>query len=183
MAKTRYLSATEKTIVLTIASFTAYLDDRVNTWEGIKRPKDQIKYTKMAKSFLQKVVNIMMKDISEEQLVKLIGGDVVEYRRGPGGAPIRRTVHVDGELHKMLCVVKYKDDAEREYKKMAELDGNVAMPVGDLDKIIDFALASCNLCELCGDDVKNCDIRQLFIKYHANPLNQEPGDGCPYRQA
>lgn len=64
---------------------------------------------------------------------------------------------------------------------MEKLDSTVSVEVGDLDKLIYFSLASCTLCDLCGDDVKACDMRELFIKYGALPLNCEPGDGCPFR--
>lgn len=182
MARDKYLSSTEKTVALTIASFTSYLDDQVELWEKLKRPKEQIKYAKMAKSFGLKVLDFIMKDVNPDQVAKLVGGEVPVYSRGPGGVPIRRMIKIEGELNKMQVVVKYKDEATREYARMEKLDNLVHMEVGDLDKIIYFGMASCNLCELCGDDVKACDMRELFIKYDAIPLNTDPGDGCPYRQ-
>lgn len=181
MARDKYLSATEKTVVLTVAAFTSYLDDHIELWQQLKRPTDQIKYAKMAKSFGLKVLDFLMKDINADQVAKLVGGDVPVYSRASGGALVKRTIHVEGELNKMQVIVKYKDAAVREYDRMEKLDSLVHMEVGDLDKIIYFGMASCNLCELCGDDVKACDMRELFIKYGAIPINKEPGEGCPYR--
>lgn len=181
MAQDKYLSAAEKTVALTIASFTSYLDDLIELWTKINRPKDQIKYAKMAKSFGLKVLDFIMKDVNPDQVAKLVGGEVPLYSRGPGGALIKRTVKIDGELNKMQVIVKHKDEAAREYARMEKLDSLAHMEVGDLDKLIYFGMASCNLCELCGDDAKVCDMRQLFFKYDALPLNTDPGDGCPFR--
>ena len=177
----RYLSATEKAVALTLGAFIAYLDDVTEKWQELKRPKDRVKYAKMAKSFASKVLVDILKDVHPEQVAKLTGGDVPLYRRGADSTLIKQNVRVPGALDKMEVVVKYKDEAVREYAKIEKLDSVIAMEVGDLDKLIYFGLASCNLCDLCGADVEACDMRQLFIKYEAMPLNTEPGDGCPFR--
>lgn len=176
-----YLSSEEKSVVLTIGSFIAYMSDKATVWEKLKRSKDQIKYAKMARSFAQKSIDLIMQDVSEEQVTKLVGGNVVVYKRGPYGS-VRAIEHVKGEMADMQVVVKYRDEAKREYARIEKLDENVSVAVGDLDQLLYFGMASCSLCDLCGQDVTDCDIRKLFIKYHGQPLNLTPGEGCPFRK-
>jgi len=181
MARDKYLNSAEKTVILTLASFSSYLGEHIELWTDLKRSKDQLKYAKMGKSFVGKVIDIIMEDLNADQVAKLVGGDVPVYNRGYAGSLIKQTVRVTGELDQMQVVVKFKDEAIREYARMEKLDSTVSVEVGDLDKLIYFSLASCSLCDLCGDDVTACDMWELFLKYGALPLNCEPGDGCPFR--
>lgn len=157
MAK-KYLNAQEKSIALTIASISTYLDDRIEEWIRVGRPKDQVKYAKMARSFLNKVLEFMVKDLDHDENTKIIK-----------------------ELRKMQVVVKYSDQAVKEYLDMQKLDSVTPVETEDLLEIVSLALASCDVCE---DPGEHCSFKKIFIKYDMAPPNLEPEPGgCPYRRA
>jgi len=152
----KYLNNKEKTVALTLAAFTTYLDDLIEEWTKIKRPKDQVKYAKMAKSFTFKVLDYMFKGLDQDEVQKVVK-----------------------ELKKMQVVVKYSYQAVKEYEEMKKLDSVTPVETADLLEIVQLALASCSVCEEPGD---GCPHKKLFIKYDMEPINLNPGPGgCPYR--
>jgi hypothetical protein len=127
----RYLNKIEKAQVLALASFISFMDDRAIDWEAIGRPKDQVKYTKMAKAFAQKVLDFLCGDLEAEELYKLLG------RRDSKGRKV-----VQGELDKMECVTRYKSEAVKEFEEMKRLDSVTPVETDDLLDIVTLALAS-----------------------------------------
>lgn len=153
----KYLNAQEKSIALTLAAFTAFLDDRIEEWTKIGRPKDQLKYTKMAKSFAHKVLDFMFSELDQDEVGKILR-----------------------ELKKMQVVTKYTTEAVREYEAMKKLDSVTPIETQDLLDIVQLALASCDVCEEPGDD---CHFKKLLIKQDIQPINADPKPGgCPYRR-
>ena len=151
-----YLNSAEKSIALTLAAFTAYLDDRIIEWTKISRPKDQVKYAKMAKSFTHKVLDFMFIGLDQDEVQKILK-----------------------ELGKMQVVTRYHSEAVKEYEAMKKIDSVTPVETQDLLDIVQLALASCSVCEEPGDDCKH---KKLFIKYDMEPYNLSPGPGgCPYR--
>jgi hypothetical protein len=152
----RYLNSQEKSKALTLAAFTAFLDDTIELWQQIGRPTDQIKYAKTAKTFTGKVMEIMFKDLDKDEVNKVVA-----------------------ETKKMEVVTKYKTEAVRVHKEIQKLESVTPVETDELLGIIELALASCSVCEEPGGD---CKYKKLFIKQDIQPLNLDPpAGGCPYR--
>lgn len=178
----RYLNAEEKSIALTLGGLMSFMEDKIELWTKLKRSKDLLKNAKMTRTYIEKTIRSILEDVDEEQVVKMFGSLVtVVNNRGEGSK--RTTTRIKGDIDKVQILLKLKDEAIREAKRLEAQPGIVAMDQDDLDKIIDFATYSCDLCESKGDDVKQCPYRKLFIKYDAMPINTDPGEtGCPFRK-
>lgn len=150
-----YLNRTEKTQALTIASFVAYVTDTANEWAKHSRDKDAVKSLRMAKSFMSRAMDSLFK-----------GLDPLEIRK------------VLNQVSKMEIVVKYSDEAAREYKRMQEIDGVTPVKTDDFYEICGQALGICSSCE---DRSRDCRLRELFIQYDVPVANLSPRPGeCPY---
>lgn len=181
MAK-KYLNATEKSIALTLGGFLGFLDATIDVWAKLKRSKDLLKNARTTRSFLNKTLESIVEDMDDEQVLKIFGG-TVSITKNNGEGSKSTVTRIKGDIDNIQILLKLKDEAIREAKKLEAQPGIIAVDQDDLDQILNFASYSCDLCESAGDDVKTCPYRKLFIKYDAVPINTEPGDtGCPFRK-
>jgi len=155
MAK-QYLNREEKNQALTIAAFIGYLDEKAEEWSKAKRDKNSVKYLRMAKSFTGKALDYLFEGLDQEEKNRLVI-----------------------ELRKMDVAVKYKDEAQREYKRMLELDSVTPVKTDDLLEICSQALG---VCYSCKKDPTDCKLRVLFINYDIPVFDEAPEQGhCPYK--
>ena len=151
-----YLNREEKTLVLTLASFVAYLTAKSDEWAEHNRNKDSVKSMRMAKSFIFRVTDALLKDVDNAEKAKIFN-----------------------QVAKMEVVVKYHDEAVREYKRMQELDSVTPIKTEDFFEICEQALG---VCQTCKDKPDGCRLRELFIEHDVPVFNESPGEGqCPYR--
>ncbi|MCO1599842.1 DUF5651 domain-containing protein [Desulfosporosinus nitroreducens] len=114
-----------------------------------------MKSLRMAKSFMSRAMDSLFK-----------GLDPLEIRK------------VLNQVSKMEIVVKYSDEAAREYKRMQEIDGVTPVKTDDFYEICGQALGICSSCE---DRSRDCRLRELFIQYDVPVANLSPRPGeCPY---
>lgn len=154
-----YLNRQQKEQVLLIAAMQTYIQDLAETWEKLKQKqlKPRIKWAKSASTFAQKV------------LEEILGG-VDKYQA-------RRIIQ---DINKYDIVVKYKDEAVREYKKMQQLDSVTPVVTDDLYEIVDNALYYCiHKCQKSGKEISNCTKRKILLKYDIPVL--DPKGECPYK--
>jgi hypothetical protein len=155
MAK-HYLNREEKNQALTLAAFIGYLDEKAEEWAKAGRDKNAVKYLRMAKSFTGKALDFLFEGLDQSERSKLIL-----------------------ELKKMDVVVKYKDEAIREYKRMMELDSVTPVKTDDLMEICSQALGVCYSCT--NTDPPSCKLRGLYVTYDIPVYDADPLPGrCPY---
>lgn len=152
-----YLNREEKTQALTLASFIAYTTERADDWEKIGRNKDAIKSLRMAKSFATRALDTMFEWLDESERVKIMS-----------------------QVAKMEVVVKYRDEAVREYKRMLALDSVTPVQTTDLLNICEKAV---EMCVNCNQNPEGCKWKKLFIEYDIPVCEESPEPGkCPYSQ-
>lgn len=156
-----YLNREEKTQALTLGAFIAYTSDRAEEWAKLNRPKDLVKFIKTARTYAQKTLDEMCKDLNPDDVAGLLR-----------------------EVKKMQVVTRYNADAIKEYEAVKKMDSVTPVETDDLIDLVELGLASCSVCESVGDDADSCRFRKLFLKYDIQPLNCDAGPGvCPYRFA
>lgn len=155
----RYLNREEKTAALTIGAFMAYMGERAQEWAAFNRPKDLIKYAKTARTYGQKTLNELCTNLDPDDFDLLIK-----------------------EVDKMQAVVRYNEEAAREYKDMQKMDTVTPVETDDLIAIVELGLVSCSVCETGGEEAADCRFKKVLLKYNMEPLNCNPGpDDCAYR--
>ncbi|MCO5387821.1 MAG: DUF5651 domain-containing protein [Desulfosporosinus sp.] len=153
----QYLNREEKNQAVTISAFVGYLDKRAEEWIKHGRDKKAVKYLRMAKSFADKALDYLYDGLNPDEKFKLIL-----------------------ESLKMDVAVKYKDEAQREYKRTLELDSVTPIKTNDLLEIVSYALADCYRCKK--DDPSTCKLRKLYITYDIPVYDEDPPAGrCPYK--
>lgn len=151
-----YLNRTEKDQALTLALFVDHLNDLANEWAKHNRSKDAVKSLRMAKSFILRATDTLMK-----------GLDKIE---------IERLMH---QAEKMEFLVCYKDEAVKKRKEIFELEGVQAIQTDDLWEICEQALEICKSCRKSPD---GCRLKEMFVGFGVPVFNDSPGvGGCPYR--
>lgn len=155
----RYLNKAEKQTALTIASLQTYLDDRIAEWEAHDTPPELLKNARMARTYTRKLLEGLLAPLDMEESAKLLR-----------------------EINKMQCVVRYTDNAVREYKHMLELDSVTPVETEDLLDIAEQAVNVCVQCDKTGQDADACRLRGIMLKYDVEPLDREaPLGRCPYK--
>ena len=93
----RYLNRLEKQQALSIASFEAYLDDRVEEYVEAGKSKELLRNLRTAKTFLHKALENIMAPLDKREVVKLLA-----------------------EIRKMQVVVVYKTGSTAEVQRDVE---------------------------------------------------------------
>ena len=151
-----YLNRSEKTQALTLASFVAYTTDKANEWQTIGRSKDAVKSLRMAKSFATRAMDTMFEGLDDMERIKIMA-----------------------EVMKMEVVVKYRDEAIREYKRMQELDSVTPVETEELFDLCEIAMG--RECGSCSEEPNSCRLRELLMKYDMPVANDSPEGGrCRY---
>jgi len=150
-----YLNRSEKNQVLTLTGFMDYVTNTANEWAKIGRNKDSVKFLRMAKSFIFRSLCMKCEKLDDLEQDNL-----------------------KTESKKMNVVLKYKDDAVREYKQMLELDSVTPVQTSDLLDLCEKALEAC---KDCSEIASTCKVRTLFVKYDI-PVNPDSVgvEKCPY---
>jgi len=150
-----YFNRLEKNQVLTLSAFIDYATGTADEWAKNIGNKDSVKALRMAKSFIFRALCIKC-----EQLDDLESDNLMSQSK------------------KMDVVLKYRNDAIREYKQMLELDSVTPIQTSDLLDLCEKAMVACNN---CSDLPSNCSVRKLFAKYDVPVCDDNPGiGGCPY---
>lgn len=152
-----YLNKEEKTIVLTLGAFIGFFEKQVESWSKLKRPANQLKYAKTAKTFTTKVLDFLMEGLDPLETAKVIEG-----------------------TKKMEVVVKYTDDAIKGYKDMEKLDSITPIETDHLLYIACQAIEVCKECDYNAEMVQKCPLRFVLIKYDIPVLNEDATSQCPY---
>jgi hypothetical protein len=155
----RYLNKAEKQTALTIASLQTYMEDKVAKWEQYNAPKELLKNARYAVTYTKKMLQCLLVPLDLEERAKLVL-----------------------ETRKMQCVVMYNKDAEREYRRLLEMESVTPVETEDLYDIAEQAINICVQCEKTGPEADNCNLRRIMLKYHIEPLDPEaPPCRCPYK--
>lgn len=155
-----YLNKQEKDQVLTMASFIAFFEELAEKWEKLERDSGPIGDMRRARSYTQRVLDYLFKEIDQDLRKKIIG-----------------------QIKKMELVVKYRSQAAREYEKMQKLEEVTPVETDDLFDISNIALNYCiKECTKTGKEARECINRHLFLKYDIPVLNEDPPAGkCAYQ--
>lgn len=155
----RYLNKSEKQTVLTIASLQSYLDDKIIEWEKHDTSSELLKCARMARTYSRKLLEQLVAPLDTNEAAKLLR-----------------------EIDRMQCVVKYTDEAVREYNEMLRLDSVIPVETEDLLDIAEQAVNICVACDKTGEAADGCRLRGIMLKYDVEPLDREaPRGRCPYR--
>jgi hypothetical protein len=156
----RYLSRQDKIDFLSLAAFKVTMDDLAQSWEKLKRPKDLIKYTKMARAFSDKAMKIILENLDVQEQAKIIV-----------------------ESTKIQVVVKYKTEVAKERSELEKLDSITPMVTDDMLDLADRAIVGwCKTCKLTGNEADKCYLRNIMLKHNVAPLDLEAQPGkCPYQ--
>lgn len=155
-----YLNRKQKEILTHLSALHTFLNDVLEDWEELDRPTKQIKYAKMARSFAFKVMEIMEDGIDKKQIDSLIN-----------------------EIKKKELVLVYSSEAKRLRKKKKQFEDTTVMKTDDLYDLINITLAGhCVECENGEEDIQNCVLKDLLLKYDIPVLTEENSPGeCPYQ--
>lgn len=157
MAKT-YLNQKERNDVLVLASFKVYMGELAEKFEKLKRPKDMIKYTKMSRTFCNKVLQAQLEGLNKKEIEKILL-----------------------ESKKMNVSVKYKDQALREFEEVKKMDDIFPIKTNDLLDLCEDALLNCRRCKKIGEEAVNCRLRQILFEIEIEPFNYDAtGNECQY---
>lgn len=159
MAMKRYLNRDEKNIALTLGALISYMETQVKRWTELKRPKDLIKYAKMARTFADKTLTELFRGLDTTELACVVA-----------------------ETKKMQVVTRYSNAALSEYKDFLALDSVTPVKTDDLLDMVDQTLQVCKTCRKESADVEACRLRQIFVQYHIpGYYNQVPVEYCVYQ--
>jgi len=152
-----YLNKEEKNIVLTLSSFISFLGNQTTNWKKLKRPANQLKYAKTAKTFSEKVLGFLLEGLDPLEAERIrVGTNSVEV------------------------IVKYTDNAIRAYKNMEKLDSVTPIETDHLLYIAAQAIEVCKGCDYNAEAVKKCPLRFVLIKYDIPVLDEDAVETCPY---
>lgn len=156
----RYLNKQERQDMVVLAGFLAFLENRIETWAKLGRSKEKVKYSRMAFSFGNKVLKLVLNTLDPQEQDKVIA-DTKNY-----------------------SVAAYaKTEAVREYERLKQLEENMVIPQEDWYDLADHALVTCRKCTLVGEAVEKCNMRRIFIKHDVPPFDQyAPVGTCPFKQ-
>ncbi|MDP4158400.1 MAG: DUF5651 domain-containing protein [Bacillota bacterium] len=150
-----YLNREEKDQALTLALFVDYLNDLSNEWAKHNRNKDSVKSLRMAKSFILRATDTLLKGLDQIEIARLMH-----------------------QAEKMEFLVCYKDEAVRKRNEIFKLESVQAVETDDLWEICETALG---VCRSCRKSPEGCRLRELFVGYGVPVFDMSPGDGkCPY---
>lgn len=157
---TSYLSATEKDQLLKVAALTAALDDTIEAQsKGKGVNKVMLKYYRTAKSYVEKAFALRLKEI-----------DLKDVRLLMKQAKSKEIIFAEGY------------EAKRERINMMAAAGTQVLSWSDFATLAAHALASCAVCESCGDDMLECQFRKVLMDQDIEALTLEPDPGkCQYR--
>lgn len=170
-----YLNAQEKNICFTLGTFIAYLDTLVGA-EGIKEinepkiegiwnklknpPKKRIKYAKMARTYITKVLEDMLDDIDSSEAIRLLR-----------------------DVKNREIIVKYKDEAKRHFEDQKNREDLVMYHVEMIKNMADVLFSdTCYKCSRYGKEVENCAVKEVLLTADIEPIEPKPKQGhCPYQ--
>lgn len=157
MGKT-YLNQQERNEVLVLASFKSYMENIGEKMQKLNRPKDIVKYSKMSKTFCNKVLQFYLEGLNENEIQRLLS-----------------------ESKKINVSVKYKDEALREFEEVKKMDDVTPVKTEDLIDLCEAALTNCRCCKKEIEDINSCKLRQILFKHEIEPFNFEAKiDECQY---
>lgn len=161
----RYLTNQAHIDAIYLGALSATVQEMTARWVKdneqalLTHSKDSLKNLRMAGTYTTKALQSLMSDIDYQQQ-EVIKKNIAQYQ----------------------CVAAYSKQAESLRKKQRKLEQNPVVPVEDLQIFADAAFASCAVCESVGQEVKECKVYQLFLKYGVDIANPNPAnEGCPFR--
>ena len=180
----RYLTNQAHIDAIYLGALSATVQEMTTRWvkdneqAALTHGKDSLKNLRMAGTYTTKALQSLLNDIDYQQQ-EIIKKNVAQYQ----------------------CVATYSKQAESLRKRQsklehnpivpvedlqvftdANLEHNPIVPVEDLQVFTDAASASCAVCESVGQEVKECKVYQLFLKYGVDVVNGNPAnEGCPFR--
>jgi hypothetical protein len=156
----RYLNRQEKDYAKVMGAFAYYFSDLVKIFEELKRTKNLIRNTKMARTYADKALEELLKDLDPLEIVR-----------------------VAAENQKMKVSVQYKVDALKEFEAIKKADDVTPILTDDFLDLVDHALVVCRSCPYTGDQVEGCRLRKVMLKHDIEPFNLEAPVGvCCYKQ-
>lgn len=157
-----YLSAEEKRMLFLVSAYNIKVQEYLETLEKSNSDKTFVKYLKYIRTYTSKVRSYML-----------------------NGLDVKYGLTMAKQIKGFDIIVGYKDEISRARENFKKAESEVVMDRDDVYSIVDFSLANCAICEDVGDDALNCNIRNIYIKYGVDIINNECDakciDGCPYR--
>lgn len=161
----RYLTNQAHIDAIYLGALSATVQEMTTRWvkdneqAALTHGRDSLKNLRMAGTYTTKALQSLLNDIDYQQQ-EIIKKNVAQYQ----------------------CVATYTKQAESLRKRQSKLEQNPIVPVEDLQVFTDAASASCAICESIGQEVKECKVYQLFLKYGVDVVNGNPAnEGCPFR--
>lgn len=153
----QYLNKAERQLALSLSAFETRIEEKVGEMAQHNGDKELLKNMRYAKTYLHKALESMLQPLDPTELNVLLR-----------------------DISKMEVVVKYKDQAIREYNAMLKLNSVTPVETEDLLDIVEQAVNICVRCDRT--DADKCRLRELFLKYDIEPLDKDaPGGKCPYK--
>ncbi len=151
----RYLNSTEKNQAHAIGGLQAFMDDRIEEWEKLGRPKELLKAARMTKAWAHNTLKEFIKGLDADEVSLLVKNS-----------------------KKLKVVVRTKDQALRELKEMQRLDSVVTIDREKFEDVCSFAIMECMKCTKT--DFKNCALRSAMMENDIEPLNAYSNQ-CQYQ--
>jgi molybdopterin synthase catalytic subunit len=155
----RYLNKAERQMALSLSAYEAYLEEKISEMAQHNGDKGLLKNMRMAKTYLHKALECMVQPLDAVELQVLLR-----------------------DVNKMQVVVKYTDEAIREYERMKKMNGVTVIETEAFLDIVEQAINVCVTCENTGEAVNQCKWRKRFIEAEIEPPDYGAVEGkCPYK--
>lgn len=155
----RYLNKAERQMALSISAYETYLEEKISEMAQHNGDKALLKNMRMARTYLHKALAKMIQPLDAVELKVLLK-----------------------DVNKMQVVVKYTDEAVREYERMKKMNDVTVIETEAFLDIVEQAVNVCVACENKGEDVEQCKWRKRFLEAEIEPLDcGAPKGKCPYK--
>jgi hypothetical protein len=159
MAGKRYLNNAEKSAVVTLGAFVAFMAEQAANWEKLGRSKAIVKAARTARTWADKTLQAVLAELDPDERAKAIR-----------------------EVGKRKVAAFYTHDAVSEFNRFKAMDAVTPLDTQDFLDICEQAIGVCQRCDKTGEAADGCKLKKLFIKYDVEPLDLDaPVGKCPYQ--
>jgi hypothetical protein len=156
----KYLGITERDMYIKAGAIETLFIAMDEAYTKVKNvDKELLKCVRTCKTLTDKILRIRMRYLDKDEIDKLIE-----------------------QVKRHQVVVRPTDIALREQKEIDKLNQKTVVETDDFINIASWTIENtCKKCTNCGDEVTDCELKKLFIKYDLAVLGADATENCPYQ--
>ena len=154
-----YLNREEKQTYFILNGYVKYMHNLINGLIRRKASTEIIKNVKLSRTYTNKSLNELIKNIDKDQMNNLIK-----------------------ESSKTQVVAKYSNEAIEEFERMKKMDSITPMETDDLLDLFGHCIKVCQFCKIDVKTSEQCIAKKIMLKYGCEIFNYDATDKqCPYQ--